>query len=93
MPTRVSVSTPFTVVTVFYAALSFRLNWEGNYRTLEAQAEASIENKAHMDSSIAEVLRKLNAEPKSQSVDWQGAWWKQIMPAIKQALHIGGSAS
>ena len=31
-------------LTVFNAALSFRLNWEGNYRTLEAQAAASLEN-------------------------------------------------
>ena len=44
-------------------------------------------------ASADEWLRKLNAEPKPQNVDWQGAWWKQIIPAIKQALHIGNSAS
>jgi cytochrome c peroxidase len=54
---------PFTVVTVFNAPLSFRLNWEGNYRTLEAQAESSLENPANMDTSITEVLNKLNADP------------------------------
>lgn len=27
---------PFTILTVFNAAMSFRLNWEGNFRTLEA---------------------------------------------------------
>jgi hypothetical protein len=44
-------------------------------------------------ASADEWLRKLNAEPKPQSVDWQGAWWKQIMPTIKRALHMGNSAS
>ncbi len=29
---------PFNTLTVFNAALSFRLNWEGNFRTLEAQS-------------------------------------------------------
>ena len=28
--------------TVFNAALNFRLNWEGNFRTLEAQAESAL---------------------------------------------------
>jgi cytochrome c peroxidase len=49
--------------TVFNAALSFRLNWEGNFRTLAAQAESSIESPASMHSSIAEVVRKLNVDP------------------------------
>jgi len=54
---------PFTILTVFNAALSFRLNWEGNYRTLEAQAESSLENPANMATSVAEVLGKLTADP------------------------------
>ena len=54
---------PFTILSVFNAALSFRLNWEGNYRTLEAQAESSLENPANMATSVAEVLGKLTADP------------------------------
>jgi cytochrome c peroxidase len=54
---------PFTVLTVFNAALSFRLNWEGNFRTLEAHAQSSLENPANMASSVDEVLVKLNADP------------------------------
>jgi cytochrome c peroxidase len=50
-------------LTVFNAALSFRLNWEGNFRTLESQAESSLENPGHMGTSVDEVLRKLNADP------------------------------
>jgi cytochrome c peroxidase len=52
-----------TVPTVFNAALSFRLNWEGNVRTLQAQALSSLENPASMASSVDEVLRKLRADP------------------------------
>jgi cytochrome c peroxidase len=52
----------FDISTVFNAALSFRLNWEGKFRTLEAQAEASLENPANMRSSVEEVVGKLNAD-------------------------------
>jgi cytochrome c peroxidase len=54
---------PFDTLTVFNAALNFRLNWEGNFRTLDAQAESSLENPANMRSSVEEVVRKLNADP------------------------------
>jgi cytochrome c peroxidase len=50
-------------LTVFNAALSFRLNWEGNYRTLEAQAAASLESPEIMGTKIAKVVRKLSTEP------------------------------
>lgn len=48
--------------TVFNAALSFRLNWEGNYRTLEQQAEASLTNPKIMGTSVEEVVGRLNAD-------------------------------
>jgi cytochrome c peroxidase len=54
---------PFNIPTVFNSALSFRLNWEGNFRTLEAQAQSSLENPANMATSVDEVLAKLNADP------------------------------
>lgn len=53
---------PFTTLTVFNAALSFRLNWEGNFRTLEAQAQSSLENPANMATSVDEVLGRLGAD-------------------------------
>jgi cytochrome c peroxidase len=56
---------PFTVLSVFNAGLSFRLNWEGNFRTLQAQAESSLENPAHMATSVDEVLAKLRADPRT----------------------------
>jgi cytochrome c peroxidase len=54
---------PFDILTVFNAALNFRLNWEGNFRALDAQAESSLENPANMRTSVDEVLGKLNADP------------------------------
>jgi cytochrome c peroxidase len=54
---------PFNTNTVFNAALSFRLNWEGKFRTLEAQAEATLTNPSIMATSVDEVLGKLTADP------------------------------
>jgi cytochrome c peroxidase len=50
-------------LSVFNAALNFRLNWEGNVRTLEAQAQSSLENPVDMATSVDEVLGKLNTDP------------------------------
>ena len=60
---RLGAKSRFTVLTVFNAALDFRLNWEGNYRTLEAQAASSLENPANMASGAAEASRRLRADP------------------------------
>ncbi|HYZ21115.1 MAG TPA: cytochrome c peroxidase [Rhodopila sp.] len=57
----------FNIPTVFNAALSFRLNWEGNIRTLEEQAEATLESPATMNSTADEAVRKLNADPQMVS--------------------------
>jgi cytochrome c peroxidase len=54
---------PFDTLTVFNTALSFRLNWEGNFRDLGAQTESSLENPVNLRTSVDEVLRKLNADP------------------------------
>lgn len=54
---------PFTVLSVFNAALNFRLNWQGNYRTLEGQARSSLENPTNMATSVDEVVLKLDADP------------------------------
>jgi cytochrome c peroxidase len=53
----------FDTLTVFNASLNFRLNWEGNFRTLSAQLEASLENPVNLKTSVAEVVGKLNADP------------------------------
>jgi cytochrome c peroxidase len=53
----------FNTPTVFNAALSFRLGWEGKFRTLEAQVETIVENPQIMGASLEEVLRRLGADP------------------------------
>jgi cytochrome c peroxidase len=53
---------PLNTLTVFNAALSFRLGWEGKHSDLEKQAVASLTNPQIMGTTIPEVLRKLEAD-------------------------------
>ena len=54
---------PLNTPTVFNAALSFRLNWQGQPRSLEAQAETLLENPSVTGTNIDEVVGKLSADP------------------------------
>ncbi|WP_248879264.1 cytochrome-c peroxidase [Bradyrhizobium japonicum] len=60
---RQDASEALDTLTVFNAALSFRLTWEGRFRTLADQAEASIANPANMHTSVPEVVQRLKADP------------------------------
>jgi len=53
---------PFDTLTVFNASLNFRLNWEGNFRSLAAQTVSSLENPVNLRTTVDEVARKLNAD-------------------------------
>jgi cytochrome c peroxidase len=53
----------FNTTTVFNSALNFRLGWEGEFRTLEAQAAASLKNPQIMGVRIDEVVGKLSHDP------------------------------
>lgn len=53
----------FNTPTVFNASLNFRLNWEGNFRSLESQAESALKSPHKMASSVEEALGRLNADP------------------------------
>jgi cytochrome c peroxidase len=52
----------FNTPTVFNAALSFRLNWRGNFRSLEEQIEAVLYDPDLMNTSWEELLPKLRAD-------------------------------
>jgi cytochrome c peroxidase len=52
----------FDTVTVFNAALNFRLNWEGNFHTLEAHTLSSLESPGGLQSPINDVVAKLAAD-------------------------------
>jgi cytochrome c peroxidase len=55
----IALNTP----TVFNVSLNFRLNWEGNFRSLEEGIEQSLRNPAIMASSVDEAVTKLHADP------------------------------
>jgi cytochrome c peroxidase len=52
----------FNAPTVFNAGLSFRLNWRGNFRTLEEHNEAVLLNPRLMNAAWDELLPKLGAD-------------------------------
>jgi cytochrome c peroxidase len=54
---ELSLNTP----TIFNAALSFRLNWEGNFSSLEAQAESSLDGPV-MGIAVDDVVGRLRAD-------------------------------
>jgi cytochrome c peroxidase len=56
---------PLNTPTIFNAALNFRLNWAGNFRSLETQAERALGNPGIMASNADEVVRKLRADPET----------------------------
>jgi cytochrome c peroxidase len=49
--------------TIFNVVLSYRFNWEGNFRSLEREAMQAISNPTIMASSVEEVVAKLRADP------------------------------
>jgi cytochrome c peroxidase len=53
----------FNVPTIFNAALNFRLNWRGNFRTLEEQNEAVLLDPLLMGANWPELLAKLGGDP------------------------------
>jgi cytochrome c peroxidase len=61
--TRAGQPRALNTPTVFNASLNFRLNWEGNFRSLEEGIEHSLRNPAVMASSADEVVGKLRADP------------------------------
>ena len=56
-------ATAFNTQTVFNAALSFRLNWAGNARTLQDQAAMALESPDSMDSGAGAAAQRLAADP------------------------------
>jgi len=53
----------FNTPTVFNAAASFRLNWEGGVRDLETQARRSIENPTIMGGDVRQAAARLRRDP------------------------------
>lgn len=53
---------PVNTNTVFNAALSFRLNWEGNIRTMQDQVVAAFQHSGFMGATTDDILPKLKAD-------------------------------
>jgi len=53
----------FNTNTLFNAALSFRLGWRGDFRTLESQAAATLRNPQIMATDPEQVVVKLSDDP------------------------------
>ena len=62
-PSSTTDPSELNVPTVFNAALSFRLNWEGDLRTLEDQIVQTLDKPQTMGSSVEEAVHKLRADP------------------------------
>jgi cytochrome c peroxidase len=56
---------PLNTPTLFNAALSFRLNWGGTFRSLERHAEQTLRNPRIMASSADEAVSRLRADPEA----------------------------
>lgn len=52
----------FNTPTVFNAALSFRLNWAGDKRTLESQVVWALSSAPGLGTNMPDVLARLNAD-------------------------------
>ncbi|WP_158807017.1 cytochrome-c peroxidase [Beijerinckia sp. L45] len=92
--------------TVFNAALSFRQNWEGDARTLEAQAEAALQSPRFMGADLNSVVQTLSKDPdlvrlfqqvydgapdRSRLVDAIGAYERSLLtPGCRFDAWLGG---
>jgi cytochrome c peroxidase len=63
----------FNTTTVFNAALSFRLGWEGKYRTLETQIDALLRNPQIMGCAPEAIAQKLQHNA-SLTADFESAY-------------------
>lgn len=73
-------------ITVFNAALSFRLDWGGDARTLEDQAAGSLQRPDLMGTTPDEVTRKLQGDAKL-SAEFNRAYdrdlnWADLLDAL-----------
>jgi tetratricopeptide (TPR) repeat protein len=67
--------------------------WTPQQRSDVLQNMATAYRQMGDYASADECMRKLNTPLPPQSVDWQGAWWKQVLPMLRNYLHIGSPSS
>jgi len=62
--------------------------WNAEQATQVLNNMAFIYRQLGEEAKADACLAKLHSRPKG-AVDWQGAWWNQLIPLIKQYLHSG----
>lgn len=85
---RSEVGRNFDVPTLFNAALSFRLSWEGKYRSLEEQAAASLVSHTTMSSSVAESVARLSRDPVESQAFWDAYGHAPDGPSLLDAIAL-----
>jgi cytochrome c peroxidase len=76
-PAEASRAPALNTPTVFNAALNFRLNWEGDLRTLESHVGQTLRNPRRMGSSLDEALKKLRAD-RDLSKEFREAYGREM---------------
>ncbi len=62
--------------------------WNSEQRTVALQNMANVYRLMGDSVQADECLTQIHTLPQ-RKVDWQGAWWQQIIPQLKQWLHGG----
>lgn len=62
--------------------------WNSEQKTLALTNMATAYRRLGDSASADECLAKIKTLPQ-RTVDWQGAWWKQVLPMIRQYFHLG----
>lgn len=75
-------------LSVFNAALSFRLNWEGKFRSLETLAEGVLTNAAIMGAKPDKVVGKLRADPDMVRQFYEAYQRPPDVAALRDALAV-----
>lgn len=63
-------------------------SWNGEQTTDALNNMALIYRQLGDESQADACMAKLHSVPQ-RAVDWQGAWWDQVLPMIKKYLHAG----
>lgn len=66
--------------------------WNSEQRTLVLTNMASIYRQLNDPADADNCMNRMRALPQ-RKVDWQGNWWQQIMPMMKQYFHGGSGPS
>ncbi len=62
--------------------------WNSDQRSVALMGMWGVYEVMGDKAKANECVLRVRALPKKQ-IDWQGAWWQQIIPLLKRRLHLG----